>query len=90
MKSCLIGWIAPRGIVALTVSGYFATILLENGYKDAELLTALTFALVFSTVVLHGFSIGFLGEKVESHDDGRIRRTHRWGQRDLQRSLPNR
>ena len=50
--------------MALTVSGYFATILLENGYKDAELLTALTFALVFSTVVLHGFSIGFLAKKL--------------------------
>lgn len=53
-----------KGIVALTVSGYFATILLENGYQDAELLTALTFALVFSTVVLHGFSIGFLAKKL--------------------------
>ncbi|MFS0575955.1 sodium:proton antiporter [Sporosarcina sp. 179-K 3D1 HS] len=60
----LIGWIAPRGIVALTVSGYFATILLESGYQDAELLTALTFALVFSTVVLHGFSIGFLAKRL--------------------------
>lgn len=60
----LIGWIAPRGIVALTVSGYFATILLDNGYEDAELLTALTFALVFSTVVLHGFSIGYIAKKL--------------------------
>ncbi|WP_339252083.1 sodium:proton antiporter [Sporosarcina sp. FSL W8-0480] len=63
-EKLLIGWIAPRGIVALTVSGYFATILLENGYEDAELLTALTFALVFFTVVLHGFSIGFLAKKL--------------------------
>lgn len=63
-EKLLIGWIAPRGIVALTVSGYFATILLENGYKDAELLTALTFALVLSTVVLHGFSIGFVAKKL--------------------------
>ncbi|WP_255551509.1 cation:proton antiporter [Sporosarcina sp. E16_8] len=63
-EKILIGWIAPRGIVALTVSGYFATILLDNGYKDAELLTALTFALVFSTVVLHGFSISFLAKKL--------------------------
>lgn len=63
-EKLLIGWIAPRGIVALTVSGYFATILLENGYEDAELLTALTFALVLSTVVLHGFSIGFIAKKL--------------------------
>lgn len=63
-EKLLIGWIAPRGIVALTVSGYFATILLENGYEDAELLTALTFALVLSTVVLHGFSIGYIAKKL--------------------------
>src|SRR5690606_1482351 len=50
-EKTLIGWIAPRGIVALTVSGYFASTLLEAGFEDAELLTALTFALVFSTVV---------------------------------------
>src|SRR5699024_5889101 len=28
-EKVLVGWIAPRGIVALTVSGYFATILAE-------------------------------------------------------------
>src|SRR5699024_5272219 len=46
-EKTLISWIAPRGVVALTVSGYFASILLEDGYQDAGLLTALTFALVF-------------------------------------------
>ena len=50
--------------MALTVSGYFATILLDHGYPDAELLTALTFALVFATVVLHGFTIGPLAKKL--------------------------
>src|SRR5690606_13819296 len=30
----LIGWIAPRGIVALTVSGYFAGVLLNAGFED--------------------------------------------------------
>ncbi|WP_172372435.1 cation:proton antiporter [Sporosarcina jiandibaonis] len=63
-EKLLVGWIAPRGIVALTVSGYFATILLDHGYPDAELLTALTFALVFATVVLHGFTIGPLAKKL--------------------------
>ncbi|QTD43500.1 sodium:proton antiporter [Sporosarcina sp. Te-1] len=60
----LVGWISPRGIVALTVSGYFASILVNDGYQDAEMLTALTFALVLSTVVLHGFSIGWLARKL--------------------------
>lgn len=63
-EKLLIGWIAPRGIVALTVSGYFASILKDHGYEDASLLTALTFALVFGTVVLHGFTIGPLAKKL--------------------------
>lgn len=63
-EKTLIGWIAPRGIVALTVSGYFANVMSENGYRDAEILTALTFALVFSTVVVHGFTIGWLARKL--------------------------
>lgn len=63
-EKTLVGWIAPRGIVALTVSGYFAGVLLEAGFPDAELLTALTFALVFSTVIAHGFTIGWVGKKL--------------------------
>src|SRR5690625_7643875 len=35
-EKTLIGWIAPRGIVALTVAGYFASILTEEGYQDAD------------------------------------------------------
>src|SRR5699024_5807730 len=56
-EKSLVGWIAPRGIVALTVSSYFANILLEAGYEDARLLTTLTCGLVFFTVVAHGFRI---------------------------------
>src|SRR5699024_5067166 len=62
-EKTLISWIAPRGIVALTVSGYFANILLDDGYKDATILTALTFALVFITVCAHGFTLRPLAEK---------------------------
>ena len=63
-EKALVGWIAPRGIVALTVSGYFATILLDAGYEDAQILTTLTFALVFFTVVAHGFTIRPLAKKL--------------------------
>jgi len=59
----LVGWIAPRGIVALTVAGYFASVLAEAGFEDASILTSLTFALVFATVCAHGFSIGWLAKK---------------------------
>ncbi|OZU87103.1 sodium:proton exchanger [Virgibacillus indicus] len=63
-EKVLVGWIAPRGIVALTVSGYFASILLDAGYEDAQILTTLTFALVFFTVVAHGFTIRPLAKKL--------------------------
>lgn len=70
-EKVLVGWIAPRGIVALTVSGYFATILAEEGYQGASILTALTFALVIFTVVAHGFSIRGLAKKLNLSMEGR-------------------
>lgn len=69
-EKSLVGWIAPRGIVALTVSSYFATILKEAGYQDADLLTTLTFGLVFFTVVSHGFSISPLAKKLHLSIEG--------------------
>ncbi|MEM7568261.1 MAG: sodium:proton antiporter [Pseudomonadota bacterium] len=53
----LIGWVAPRGIVAVALSGLFALRLQEIGYADAARLVPLTFAIVFATVVAHGFSV---------------------------------
>ncbi|MBM7553785.1 cation:proton antiporter [Thalassobacillus pellis] len=63
-EKILVGWIAPRGIVALTVSGYFAHILVEEGFDDATILVPLTFGLVFASVVVHGFSIKWLALKL--------------------------
>ncbi|SFA97343.1 sodium/proton antiporter, CPA1 family (TC 2.A.36) [Lentibacillus halodurans] len=70
-EKALLGWIAPRGIVALTVSSYFASILSSAGYADATLITTITFALVFTTVVAHGFSIGWLAKKLHLSKEGR-------------------
>ena len=69
-EKALLGWIAPRGIVALTVSGYFANILTDAGYEDASILTTLTFALVFFTVLAHGFSIGPLAKRLHLSMEG--------------------
>jgi NhaP-type Na+/H+ or K+/H+ antiporter len=70
-EKILVGWIAPRGIVALTVSGYFASVLLTQGFEDANLLIPLTFALVFATVVVHGFSIVPLAKKLDLAVEGK-------------------
>lgn len=69
-EKTLVGWIAPRGIVALTVSGYFAGILNDAGYDEAALLTTLTFGLVFFTVVVHGFTISPLAKKLNLSLEG--------------------
>lgn len=65
-----VGWIAPRGIVAVAISGLFAFRLDELGYGDGGTLVALSFAVVVGTIVAHGFSIGLvarlLGLTVES------------------------
>ena len=77
----LVGWIAPRGIVAVAVSSFFGAALvvsfsgnlesvtdpsaraaLEANIAAAEKLIPLAFAMVFATVVIHGFSIGPLAK----------------------------
>lgn len=58
----LVGWIAPRGIVAVAVSSFFGVALAAEGYADGDKLIPLAFAMIFATVVLHGFSIGPLAK----------------------------
>ncbi len=77
----LIGWIAPRGIVAIAVSSFFGAALVQYFataasfavspeqqqalgvmFASAERMIPLSFAMVFATVVLHGFTIGPLSK----------------------------
>ena len=57
-ERAFVAWIAPRGIVAVAVSGLFGSALADLGVEDANRLTALTFAVVATTILLHGFSLG--------------------------------
>lgn len=64
-ERALLAWIAPRGVVAVTVAGVFATRMGEQGYSDAaELLLPLVVALVLLTVALHGSTIGWLSRRL--------------------------
>lgn len=60
----LLGWIAPRGIVALTVAGYFADVLERAGQPNTDILVAITFALVITTVCAHGFTLAPLARRL--------------------------
>lgn len=64
-EKVLVSWIAPRGVVCVAVAGIFAPDMIAYGYEDANKLIPLCFGVVFVTVVLHGFSIRYLGRKLE-------------------------
>ncbi len=51
-----IAWIAPRGIVAVAITGLFALRMVDYGVPDAEALVPLSFAVVIVTIFAHGFS----------------------------------
>ena len=63
-EKALIAWVAPRGVVAVAVSGFFATKLDALGFEDADALAPLAFALVATTVVIHGFTVSKVAEKL--------------------------
>ncbi|MXO65743.1 cation:proton antiporter [Altericroceibacterium endophyticum] len=52
-----LAWIAPRGIVLVAISGLFALRLSDLGYGDGSILIGLSFAVVVTTIVAHGFTI---------------------------------
>ncbi|MEO7938071.1 MAG: sodium:proton antiporter [Burkholderiaceae bacterium] len=60
----LLGWIAPRGIVAAATAGIFGPALVAAGYPDAALLLPITFAVIIATVLAHGLSIGHVARRL--------------------------
>ena len=56
-ETLLISWVAPRGIVAVAVAGFFATELVAMGRTDGAMFIPLAFALVFATVLASSFTV---------------------------------
>ncbi len=63
-EQLFIAWIAPRGIVAIAVTGLFALRLVDLGYEGAEALVPLVFGVVIATIVAHGFSAGWVARRL--------------------------
>ena len=59
-----IAWIAPRGIVAVAITGLFALRLGEFGIEDADALVPLSFGVVIATIFAHGFSAGWVARRL--------------------------
>ena len=49
-----LAWIAPRGIVAASVTSVFVLTLVELGYNEARIIVPLVFLVIVTTVLLQG------------------------------------
>ncbi len=63
-ERALVAWIAPRGIVAAAMAGFFGPRLATHGFSDGDLLMPLVFALILLTVTVHGATIRWLARKL--------------------------
>jgi NhaP-type Na+/H+ or K+/H+ antiporter len=52
----VLGWVAPRGIVAAAVSSLFALELTQHGYAEAGQIASVTFLVIIVTVLVYGFT----------------------------------
>jgi len=59
-----IGWIAPRGIVAIAVTSLFALRMVDLGYEGADALVPLVFGVVIATILAHGFSASWVAKRL--------------------------
>ena len=57
-ERAFLAWMAPRGIVAASVSSVFALRLAGRGFADADLLLSYTFFVIVVTVIVYGLSAG--------------------------------
>ena len=64
-----IAWLAPRGIVAVAVSGLFALRLDDLGYSDGGTLVTLSFAVVIATIFAHGFTAKLVARRLGIETD---------------------
>ncbi|WP_062077129.1 cation:proton antiporter [Demequina globuliformis] len=60
----LLGWIAPRGIVAAATAGVFGPELIDAGYEDGAVFLPTVFLVIIVTVTAHGFSLGWVARKL--------------------------
>ncbi|MCW9708542.1 cation:proton antiporter [Fodinibius salsisoli] len=55
-EKLFLSWMAPRGVVAASISSLFAYELVQNGYAEAGQLVPIVFIIIISTVAIYGLS----------------------------------
>jgi len=57
-------WMAPRGVVAASISSIFAISLMQNGYPEANQLVSIVFITIISTVAIYGLTAPWVARKL--------------------------
>jgi len=64
-EKIFLGWMAPRGIVAMAVASLFALELSQEGYVEAEILVPITIMVVIGTVLVYSLTAGVLARRLD-------------------------
>lgn len=55
-EKLFLSWMAPRGVVAASISSLFALGLVENGYPEAEQIIPIVLVVIITTVAIYGLT----------------------------------
>lgn len=63
-EKLFLSWMAPRGVVAASISSIFAIRLAQNGFEQASQLVPIVFIVIISTVVIYGIPASWVARKL--------------------------
>lgn len=63
-EKIFLSWMAPRGVVAASISSIFAITLTQTGYEQASQLVPIVFIVIIATVAIYGLSAGWVAQKL--------------------------
>jgi NhaP-type Na+/H+ or K+/H+ antiporter len=63
-EKLFLSWMAPRGVVAASISSIFAISLMQNGFPEATQLISIVFITIISTVAIYGLTAPWVARKL--------------------------
>lgn len=63
-EKLFLSWMAPRGVVAASISSIFAIGLAQNGFEQANQLVSIVFIVIISTVAIYGLPASWVARKL--------------------------
>lgn len=63
-EKLFLSWMAPRGVVAASISSIFAISLVQNGFEQANQLVPIVFIVIICTVAIYGLPASWVARKL--------------------------